>query len=100
MKYTTELTAQITELYAQGKKAAEIGEIIDAPERSVIAKLSSLGLYKKKSYLTKRGEVPIKKEEYISKIALLLDVEEDQLESLAKVNKNILALITAKLGQT
>lgn len=97
MKYTPELTAQITELYKSGSTAAEIGARVGAPERSIIAKLSNLGVYQKKMYLTKRGEVPIKKEVYISKIAVLLGVEEDQLESLAKVNKSILALILLNL---
>lgn len=97
MKYTPELTKRVLELYQNGMTAQEIGCQIDAPERSVIAKLSNLGVYQKKQYLTKRGEVPIKKEEYISKIAVLLGVEEDQLESLTKVNKSILALILLNL---
>lgn len=67
------------------------------PVRSVIAKLSSLGVYKKKEYLTKRGEVPIKKEEYIERIAILLEVSSEILESLEKVNKSVLALLAAKL---
>lgn len=68
------------------------------PERSIIAKLSSLGVYKKKEYLTKRGEVPIKKEEYIDRIAKMLDCNAEFLESLEKVNKAVLALISSKLG--
>lgn len=67
------------------------------PERSVIAKLSSLGVYKKKEYLTKRGEVPVKKEEYIERIAALLEVSSDILESLEKVNKGVLMLLASKL---
>lgn len=67
------------------------------PDRSIIAKLSSLGVYRKKEYLTKRGEVPIKKEEYIERIAKLLDVNAEILESLEKVNKSVLALIEKKL---
>ncbi len=67
------------------------------PDRSVIAKLSSLGVYKKKEYLTKRGEIPVKKEEYIERIAALLDVNSDILESLEKVNKSVLALLETKL---
>jgi hypothetical protein len=54
-------------------------------------------VYKKKEYLTKRGEIPIKKEEYIERIAKLLDVNAEILESLEKVNKSVLALIERKL---
>lgn len=102
MKYTPELTEQIVKMYTEGISVAEIARNLGSeenpiPERSVIAKLSSLGVYKKKEYLTKRGEVPVKKEEYIERIAALLDVNSDILESLEKVNKSVLALLETKL---
>lgn len=110
IKYTPELTKEISDLYVAGNTVPEIcsllydkgitaegGEIV--PQRSIIAKLSSLGVYKKKEYLTKRGEVPIKKEEYIERISVLLDVNQDMLESLEKVNKNVLALLESRLGR-
>ncbi len=97
MKYTPELTKQITDEYLAGKTAAEIAEGIEVPERSVIAKLSSLGVYKKKEYVTKRGEPPVKKDEYIERIARLLDVNSELLESLEKVNKGVLALLETGL---
>ncbi len=111
MKYTPEITEQIVKQYQSGVSiadiAAEISErdangiiVNPVPERSVIAKLSSLGVYKKKEYLTKRGEVPVKKEEYIERIAALLDVNSDILESLEKVNKSVLALLEVKLKQS
>ncbi len=97
-KYTPTLTAQITELYGLGRTAAEIGEIIDAPERSVISKLSSLGIYNKKQYLTKRGELPVRKAEYIEKIADILDEDVESLESLEKVTKSVLIMLLAALS--
>lgn len=117
MKYTNELTKRISEEYLAGKSVPEIaatlesefaaagekdvhGRHIGVPERSLIAKLSSLGIYKKKEYLTKRGEPPIKKEEYIERIAKLLDVNAEMLESLEKVTKNVLALIAMRLTPT
>lgn len=110
MKYTKEITDKMIALYVgtedtPGKTAKEIAETLSCsecevvPERSVIAKLSSLGVYKKKEYLTKRGEVPIKKEEYIERIAALLDVRSEFLESLEKVNKAVLALIATRLSE-
>ena len=122
MKYTKDLTDQLLHLYTvtqlsvpecaaaltlslreqEAERASTantppgITEVV--PDRSVIAKLSSLGVYKKKEYLTKRGEVPVKKEEYIDRIALLLDVNAEFLESLEKVNKSVLALIATKLS--
>ena len=103
MKYDKNLTARIVTEYGTGASAAqiaaaltlELGEAV--PERSIIAKLSSLGIYRKKTYLTKRGETPVKKEEYITRIAKLLDVNAEILESLEKVNKNVLQLIETGL---
>jgi DNA-directed RNA polymerase specialized sigma subunit len=98
MKYTKEITDKLILDYKSGVSVAEIATTLDVPERSVIAKLSSLGVYTKKSY--KRGEVPVKKSEHIERIAELLDVDEELLESLEKVNKTVLKLIENKLAQT
>lgn len=106
MKYTNELTKRISDEYTAGKTVPQLAEELSlelgetVPERSLIAKLSSIGIYKKKEYLTKRGEVPIKKEEYIERIAVLLDVNAEMLESLEKVTKSVLALIAIKLTPT
>lgn len=97
MKYTNEQTAKLIADYKLKIPVAEIAAALDVPTRSVIAKLSSLGVYEKKKYVTKRGEVPVKKEEYIERIAKLLDVQQDILESLEKCNKNVLLLLTNAL---
>lgn len=93
MKYTPEVTNKLVADYQAGVSTEELAAQLDVPTRSVIAKLASLGVYQKKSYLNKRGEVPIKKEEYIDRLAILLGVDVDRLESLEKVNKNVLKLL-------
>ena len=100
MKYTKEITDKLIADYNAGIAVATIATELDVPERSVIAKLSSLGVYQKKSYVNKRGEIPVKKSEHIERIAELLDVDEELLESLEKVNKTVLKLIEAKLAQS
>lgn len=103
MKYTKEISDKLVAEYLSGTSTADLSEQLSidhaevVPERSIIAKLASLGVYKKKEYLTKRGETPVKKEEYIERIAKLLDVNAEILESLEKVNKSVLALIEKKL---
>lgn len=108
MKYDVETTAKIVADYQAGILPIDIAAALTlsnsekgtpevVPERSVIAKLSSLGVYKKKEYLNKRGNVPVKKEEYIDRIAALLEVNSEILESLEKVNKAVLALIAERL---
>ena len=98
MKYTKEITDKLITDYRLGVPVATIATELDVPERSVIAKLSSLGVYLKKSYVNKRGEVPVKKSEHIERIAQLLEVDEELLESLEKVNKTVLKLIEQKLA--
>lgn len=93
MKYTPEITAKLISDYQLGVPTEELAAQLGVPVRSIIAKLASISVYKKKEYVNKRGEAPIKKEEYIDKLALLLNVPVDRLESLEKVNKNVLKLI-------
>lgn len=97
MKYTKDAADKITELYQAGTATADIAQAIGVPERSIIAKLSSLGVYKRKEYKNKRGETPVKKEEYIERIAQLMQVNSDLLESLEKANKSVLVLLERAL---
>jgi len=102
MKYTTEIINKITAEYTADPglhTVARIAKELEVSDRSVIAKLSSLGCYKKKEYLNKRGEPPIKKEEYIERIGNLLDINIDLLESMEKVTKTALMLIAAKIEE-
>jgi len=98
MKYTKEITDRIVEQYKSGQTAKQIAETLGVADRSIIAKLSSLGVYQKKVYTNKRGEVPVKKYEMIERLAELLEVPSDQLESLEKVNKNVLKLLEIRLS--
>lgn len=93
MKYTTENVQKIVAAYNLGATPENLALEYDVPVRSIIAKLASLGVYKRKEYVNKRGEKPIKKDEYIDRLAILLDVSPETLESLEKVNKNVLRLL-------
>ncbi len=97
MKYTKEITDKIVEDYKAGITTKTIADSLGVSDRSVIAKLSSLGIYTKKKYLNKQGKVPVKKWEHIERLAQLLGVPSDQLESLEKVNKNVLSLLETRL---
>lgn len=99
MKYTKEITDRLIEQYKQQVPVKMLAEELKVPERSVIAKLSSLGVYQRKQYLNKRGEVPVKKSEHIDRIAQLLECDSELLESLEKVNKTVLKLIELKLSE-
>jgi len=98
MKYTKEIIDRMVADYKAQVPVGDIARQLDLPERSIIAKLSSLGVYQKKTYLNKRGEVPVRKAEHIERIATLLDCDLELLESLEKVNKVVLKLIESRLS--
>lgn len=95
--YTPELITRITQDYLDGIPVETIAMDEDIPVRSLRAKLSALGIYKKKVYVSKTGEPPVKKEEYLDKIAAKLKVDVERLESLAKANKWVLKTIESAL---
>ncbi len=98
MKYDNDTTLKLVDRYTtQGASVPELALEFDVPERSIIAKLSSLGIYKRKEYLDKQGNAPVKKEIYIERIANLLAVNIELLESLEKVNKSVLKMLEEAL---
>lgn len=97
MKYDKQTTENLVSSYQQGVGVETLAEGLGVPVRSVIAKLSSLGVYQKKVYLDKRGEVPVSKEDLIDQVAKKLGVAPDILESLEKCNKNVIKMILVGL---
>jgi len=100
MRYTQEITDRMVSEYKQQVPVQQIAASLSVPERSIIAKLASLGVYNKKPYLNKRGELPEKKADQIQRLAQLLQVDSQQLESLEKVNKTVLKLLEDNLEKT
>jgi hypothetical protein len=97
MKYTQEIVDKLVADYESGVEVKDLAASLNVVERSVIAKLSSLGVYKRKSYVNKRGEAPLKKEYYIERIAALLDIDACLMESLEKVTKSALVLMERQI---
>ena len=101
MKYDQTTADELKRLYLEGIEDADITKKLaikyDVSERSIIAKLSSMDVYRKKPYLNKRGELPQKKSELIERLAEALDVNLELLESLEKANKNVLLLLLKSL---
>ena len=99
MKYDKETTDRLLALYdgGNGSSVKNLALEFSVPERSIRAKLASLGVYIKTPYVNKNGELPVKKEEYIERIANALDVNLELLESLEKCNKNVLKLLDQAL---
>ena len=98
MKYSKEVTDRLVQDYQAGTPVEKLAQELQVPSRSIIAKLSSLGVYKRKQYVNKRGEPPRKKSEYIENIARLLNLDLELCESLEKVNKIVLGAIEDRLS--
>lgn len=98
MKYSKEVTDRLIQDYQAGTPVEKLAQELQVPSRSIIAKLSSLGVYKRKEYVSKTGEPPRKKSDYIEKIAHLLDLDLELCESLEKVNKVVLGRIEDRLS--
>lgn len=102
MSYTDEELKQIVKRYTESpnlETVAILANEFNKPERSIISKLSAMGIYKKKVYVSKTGESPVKKEAYIERISNLLDIDIDLLESLEKVTKYALVLMEKRIEE-
>jgi hypothetical protein len=93
--YTPEQTAQLVADYQSGFTVEQLAQNLGKSVRSVVAKLSREGVYQAKSYVSKTGEKPIKKDVVADQIAAILLLTEAETESLTKANKTALAKILA-----
>lgn len=100
VNYTAEQTAKIVADYTAGVTvealAAELGKSV----RSIVAKLSREGVYKKKEYKTKTGETVVKKDAHADAIGAILRLSENDTDSLTKANKAALKAIFDALASS
>lgn len=102
VNYTPEMTAVMLADYAAGSTKEAIAEKVGRSVRSVVAKLSREGVYKAKTYVSKTGEKPVKKDSVADAIGLaVVGLTEPEIESLTKANKTalskiLMALVTAR----
>ena len=68
--------------------------------RGLRSKLGSMGVYRKKTYLTKQGNIPVKKRVLIDKLIPLLDITPTEGDTLEKLSKRILQQILIKTEKT
>ena len=94
--YTDEEEAFLKENYPQ-MSVEELAAKLNRSTRSIIGKLSRLGIYVKKEYRNKRGERPVTKLELCARIAQALELEPEQLEGLSKAPKSVLREIILRL---
>lgn len=98
--YTAEQTAAIVGEYTAGVSVEELANRMGKSVRSIVAKLSREGVYKKKEYKTKTGEAVVKKDAHADAIGAILKLPENDVESLTKCNKNALRAIFEALANS
>ena len=85
--YSESMIAEITAKYSADPVRATVDTLADQfgkSPRSIIAKLSALGIYQKAERVTKRGEPVVKKEFFVNAVNERLGRE---LPSVAKMTK-------------
>lgn len=98
VNYTAEQTVAIVTAYQQGETVEALAEQFQKSVRSIVAKLSREGVYKKKEYTTKNGEKVVKKDAHADAIGAILGLPENDVESLTKCNKAALRAIFEALA--
>ena len=100
VNYTVEQTAQIVSDYTSGVSVETIATALGKSVRSVIAKLSREKVYVAKTYVSKTGEKPVKKDAVADAIGAVLQLTESETTSLTGANKTALAKIFAALANS
>lgn len=93
VNYTPEQTAKMIADYSAGVTVETLANELGKSVRSIVAKLSREGQYKKKTYTTKTGEAVVKKDAHADYIGQALGLTEADTESLTKANKIALKAI-------
>lgn len=100
VNYTAEQTASMIADYKAGITVDTIAETLGKSVRSVVAKLSREKVYIPKTYISKTGEKPVKKDVHADAIGAVLNLTESETESLTKANKTALVKIFAALANS
>ena len=85
--YTQEMVDVISSTYSDAPTrdtVDSLAEKFDKTPRSIIAKLSALGIYVKAERVTKRGEPVVRKDELVAQVQTTIGIE---LPSLVKMTK-------------
>ena len=100
LNYTPEQTAKLVADYTAGISVESLAQALGKSVRSIVAKLSREGVYKKKEYKTKTGEAVVKKDAHADAIGAILGLPENDVESLTKANKAALKAIFEALANS
>lgn len=100
VNYTPEQTAQVVADYTNGMTVETIAQNLGKSVRSIVAKLSREKVYVAKTYVSKTGEKPVRKDAHADAIGAVLLLTEAETESLTKANKTALEKIFQALANS
>ena len=100
VNYTPEQTLAMVADYQAGVTVETIAQNLGKTVRSVVAKLSREKVYVAKTYVSKTGEKPVKKDAHADAIGAVLKLTEAETESLTKANKTALEKIFGALANS
>jgi len=97
--YTQEMVDTISSDYSANPTRATVDALADKfnkTPRSIIAKLSALGIYVKAERVTKRGEPIVRKDELVAQVQASLGFEVPSLVKMTKVDlQNLISFFEA-----
>ena len=100
VNYTPEQTTKMVADYVNGVTVETIAHKLGKTVRSVVAKLSREKVYQAKTYVSKTGQKPVKKDVHADAIGAILLLPENDIESLTKANKSALEAIFKALANS
>jgi hypothetical protein len=100
VNYTPEQTLAMVADYSNGVTVEMIAQNLGKSVRSVVAKLSREKVYVAKTYVSKTGEKPVRKDAHADAIGAVLKLTEAETESLTKANKTALEKIFQALANS
>lgn len=96
--YSEEMIDRMTDAYNEAPVRATVDALADEfgkPVRSVISKLSALGIYQRPERVTKAGKPVVKKEVFVSQIQETLGATFPSMEKMTKADLENLAQVLA-----
>jgi hypothetical protein len=100
--YTPEQTFKLISAYKESPTTETVNSFavkFGKTVKSVVAKLSREGVYKKAEYTTKSGDKPESKKAIADEIGNFLKMDEGNISSLTKANKKALVMIRDTLRE-
>lgn len=98
--YSEELTQKVLSAYAEGQSLEAIAEMAQKSTRSIIAKLSRSGVYKKAERTRKDGSPVEKKNDTATAIGQILQLSANDTDSLTKATRVALQAIFSALANS